>query len=429
MVEIKPFKGILYNKEKIKDFGLVITPPYDVISEEQREVYFNKSPYNFVNLILTKNGDDKYDKARQIFEKWQEEEVLKQDEYDTIYVYNETYMVDGKEFSRLGFISLLGLEKLGEGVLPHEKTLEKPFKDRLELMKKTKAHFGMVFLLYDDREKIIDTKIKENLAEIEPYINFVDDSGVSHQVFRIQDKDTISFLRKEMEQHQCIIADGHHRYKTALAYAEQNPDNKSAKYAPMCFVNSFNEGMIILPTNRVVFGLEDIYEADLLNKLRDYFDVEEIDDIDDMVKIVESTEILVDKEKNLKNHVFGFHDNINGKSYVLKLKDNNILESRIPDATLVYKRLDVKILHKVILEEILGISEEEQSKGTYVEFVKGSVETINKLDDKKYQFAFFVNPPLMREIFLTARANETMPQKSTYFYPKVYSGLVINKID
>ena len=160
-----------------------------------------------------------------------------------------------------------------------------------------------------------------------------------------------------------------------------------------------------------------------------YFKIEEVKDVKELISRVDSTKVMVDKTINLKNHVFGMYCLLNNKSYLLKLKDNNILDKYSPDKTDVYRKLDVNILHQIVFKDILGISEEDQYKGIHIEYTKGSKRALDRLQKNHYQFAFFLNAPLMREIFLTARAGETMPQKSTYFYPKVYSGLVINKIE
>jgi uncharacterized protein (DUF1015 family) len=426
MVSIKAFRGITYNKDKVKDFSKVITPPNDVISKEGKESFKNKSPYNFVNLILPGEEGNKFEIAAELLQKWQQEGVLSQDEKETIYIYSESYLVDGKEVGRIGFISLIELEDLGKGVLPHEKILEKDLKNRISLISTTKAHFGIPFVLYDDKEKIIDALIASEISGKEPYMEFIDGSSVTHKLWKTSGQEFIDKVQGEMNKYQCIIADGHHRYTSALKVKEALGIDE-AGYAPICFVNSFNEGMVILPTNRVVFGLENVDMNSFIDKLKEYFEIEEIKDVSELVDKVSGTEILIDKETNLKNHVFGVYSNLDKKSYFLRLKDSNVLDSILPNDTDIYKKLDVNILHKIIIEKILGIFEEKQTNRENIDFVKGNKETVKRMEDHEMQFAFFVNPPLMREVFLTARANETMPQKSTYFYPKVFSGLVVYK--
>lgn len=427
MVEIMPLNGLKYSTEKIKDFSKVITPPHDVISEKEKEKLKQKSKYNFVNLELPDGNGNKYENASELFKKWQQENILKADEEKRIYIYSQSYNANGKLFSRLGFIALIKLEDLGKGVLPHEKVLEKDLKDRIALISTTKADFGIPFLLYDDREKIIDEFTKKEITGKEPYIDFTDKDGIKHQLWKTSNIDYIKKIKDEMKKYQCIIADGHHRYTAELKVKDMRKDIASAKYGLMCFINSFNDGIIILPTNRVMFDLERINIDNFLEQLEEYFDVEEVNDIKELAKKVENTEIMIDKTINLKNHVFGVYCNITKKGYFLRLKDRNILDKFLPDKTDVYKKLDVNILHKIIIENILGVTEEQQKNREHIDFIKGDDETIEKMKDEKFQFAFFINPPLMREVFLIARANETTPMKSTHFYPKVFSGLVSYK--
>ncbi len=422
MVEIKPFKGMRYN---VDNFSSVITPPYDVIDEKEQKEFLSFSEYNMVRLLLEKE----HAKVAKLLKEWQEKGVLKIDGENSIYIYSQTFKYNGDTFSRLGFISLIKLEDLGKGVLPHEKTLEKPFKDRLDLIENTKANLGSIFLLYDDKEKVIDSIIKEKVDGNDADMDFEDKFGIKHRLWKVSDEEFIAKLKEEMKQYQCIIADGHHRYKSVLAFKDENPELKDAKYTMCCCINSFNEGLFVLPIDRFVFGLENVDVDGVLSQLKKYFEIEEVMDVNDLIKKVDDTQVLVDKTVNLKNHVFGMYCYSNKKSYFLKLKNNDILDEYYPDDTDVYKKLDINILHKIIFEDILKISEEDQYRGVHIEYTKGSERALDKLEDEKYQFAFFINAPLMREIFLVARANETMPQKSTYFYPKVYSGLVINKIN
>jgi uncharacterized protein (DUF1015 family) len=425
MVEIEPFRGFRYNKEQVGDFSLVITPPYDVINEEQKNEFKKGSSYNMVNLIL---GNDPL-KVAETFKEWQETGILVRDEKESLYVYGQEFSYNKDRVRRIGFVSLVKVEELGKGILPHEKTLEKPFKERLALINATRANFGSVFLLYDDREKIIDGMMMDAINGVKPDLDFRDKEGIHHTMWRVSDEGFIQKIQKEMGQYQCIIADGHHRYRSALKFREEHPEIKGSGYTMCCFVNSFNEGLFILPIDRFIFGIENLDFEGVLERLKEEFEVEEIANKTELIRELDNTDVLVDKSTNLKNHVFGLYSYSSKKSYLLKLINNSILEEYYPDDTDIYKKLDINILHKIIFEKILNISEEDQLKGTYIEYTKGPKRALEKLENGEYQIAFFVNAPLMREIFLTARAGETMPQKSTYFYPKIYSGIVINKIE
>lgn len=434
MVEIKAFKGIRYDKDRVKDLNLVITPPYDVINEKEQEELYSLSEYNFINLILGRekegdNGENKYTRAARYLKEWVEKGILKEDDKDSIYAYSQTFPFKGKRFTRTGFISLVRLENEGEGVLPHEKTLEKPLKGRLRLIEETRADLGCVFILYDDKQKKVDEAVQEKITGNEPDMEFKDKFDIKHKLWKISDDETIERLKGMMAEYQCVIADGHHRYKSAIRFKETHPELEDSRYTMCCFVNSFNESFLILPVDRFVFNCKDADVGKILNKLKEYFEINETKDVNELIRKVDNTEIMIDKSSNLKNHVFGMYCYMNKKSYFLKLKDNNVLDGLCPAENDVYKKLDINILHKAIFERVFGISEEDQFKGTHIDYAKGCTRALDKLNDDKYQFAFFINAPLMREIFLTARAGETMPQKSTYFYPKIYSGLVINKIN
>jgi uncharacterized protein (DUF1015 family) len=355
-----------------------------------------------------------------LLKEWRENEILRQDNKECIYLYRQDFIDQDKSYIRTAFIALLELEELGTNVLPHEKTLSNPLADRIDLMNHTSFNTGQVFVMYDDREKIIDSLLEG--VKYKPEFAF-EEKGVKHKLWRITDKIAIGKITEEMKNYRVIIADGHHRYKTSLEFRKLHPDNEKAGYRMVTFVNSFDEGMIIFPTNRLLFNIAIDFQ-DLLIRLGGYFEIEEVGDRQELVRKVNSVEIMIDKEKNLKNHVLGLIDNYNKKNYLLTLRNTDVMRDLLPKSTDIYQKLDVNILHKLIFEMLLGITEEEQASGNKIESVKGNRETLKKLGDEKYKAAFIINPPLMREVFLTARANETMPQKSTYFYPKIFSGLV-----
>ncbi len=427
MVSIKPFRGYRYSN-KIKDLNDVIVPPYDVISERERINYYNRSEYNFTRLILQKEKNN-YNKVSKMLNDWIDKGILIRDKEEAIYIYSSTYLHHGKKCTRIGFISSLKLEELGQGILPHEKTMNKPFKDRLNLIEATKANLGQVFLIYDDREKKIDNFLNKIIESKKEEFSFLDNEKVVHKLWKIIDKEEIDFICKQMQKHQCIIADGHHRYKVSLEYAKRHPDIESAKYRMATFVNSFQDDLTIYPVNRLIYNLEIKNLDEIFQKISEYFEIKEQKSIDKMIDKLKATPVMLDKNQNLKNHVFGMYCNINRKSYFLKLKDRSILDKYYKKKSDIYKKLDLNILHKIIFKKILKISKKDQYKGQKIDFVKGITETKERLKDQKYQFGFFVNAILMREIFLLSRSNETMPQKSTYFYPKIFSGTVVRKLE
>jgi len=420
MVTIKAFRGIHYSPDKISDFASVICPPYDVISAEYKEELLKRSPYNFVRIVLDGNG------ARNLIDEWLSSGILAKDAEESIYIYRQDYNYHSRSYIRLGFIALLKLEELGKGVVPHEKTFDIHMEGRVKLMEHTMANTGMPFLLYDDRDKQVDKILADNADS--PLFSFSDDDGITHSVYKLSDKSTIARLSSLLEGYQAIIADGHHRYKAALKFMEKRNDNQS-RYLMVALVNSFNDGLIILPTHRLVKNSALLPDSSVIMKrIARYFDVEEVADAEKAVSVLENTPVLISRENNIKNHVFGMHDSINNRSYILKLRDPQILDKYFEGKDIIYKKLDCNILHTIILAECMGLSDEMQEDESNVEYVKGTDVMLKKLSEGN-SYGFFVNPPLMREVFLTSRSGEVMPQKSTYFYPKLFSGLVLRKME
>lgn len=432
MKDIRAFKGIRYNPDKIGQLGTVLSPPYDVISPEQQLMYYDRSPHNIIRIILGRDDDgapgrDKYERARYYFRTWLKEGVLRQDPQEAIYLYTERFRYADQEYTRTGFVSLLRLVEFYQGIAPHEKTMKGPIIDRMNLTKATGAQFGQIFSVYNDRERRVDNLL-EPFRQGRPWADFTNDDGVNHRLWVVTDRDTIDRVAREMQQFEIIIADGHHRYLTALQYAKEHPDNPAARYTMMTFVNSFSEGMAIFPTNKVLYNLGPADSKAVVRRLEEYFTVSAMDSPNAMLDQLDQIPILLDKKKNLKNHVFGFYCNQTNQNYLLQLKNPDILGQIMRERSDVYKKLDVNIAHKIIIEDILGVDEEMQKEGDRIKFVKGNEETFRLLEDPRYQFGIFIRPPLMREIFLTAAAHETMPQKATYFYPKVWSGLVMRSL-
>lgn len=426
MIEILPLKGILYNTKKIEDLSRVIAPPHDVISPEERDALRSRSKFNFTHLDSPDGRADRYRRAAGLFRAWEKRQILVQDKEASIYVYDQTYRVQNREHARTGFIGLLKLESLGQGVLPHEKILEKGLQDRISLIAATKANFGVPLLLYAEKERRIDGILREEVAPTAPCLEFVDNDRTRHRLWRVSRPGVIRKIGQEMRRHRCVIADGHHRYTSELRVKEAL-GTESARYGLMCFVNAFNEGTTILPTNRVVSGLP-LDTEDFLRKLRRHFAIEEVEKLDLLVHKVRDA-ALTNRKTGRKPPVFGVYSNANSKSYLLRLKASAHLEGVLPRHPQNARTSDVNILHEMIIKRVLGITDEQQKKGEHIDFIKGDDETIHRATDRDIQLAFFVNPPTVEEVFRVARSGETMPPKSTFFYPKVFSGLVIYKME
>jgi len=378
MVEIKPFKAYRYNQQKI-DPQNVIVPPYDVIDSGMKADFEKKSEFNFVNIILNENHDN----AKELLHKWIEENILMQDKEDSIYIYQHEFKLENKTFKRTGFVCLLKIEELGNNILPHEETFEKHIEDRFSLMEKANSNLELIFMVYRDKKREIDSIITP-IAEKTEELKFVDNDNCTHRICKVSDQNVIKKVISLMQNKKLFIADGHHRYKTALRYGKKY----GYGYVMAALVNSDNEGMLILPTNRVV------EEKININDFTRYFDV---------------------KPANALS--FGNNSFIaatNGSKYLMELKQEND-----PD-------LDVEILHKLVFGKILKIPREEQ-KPPKINFFKGNKATFDAINESNT--AFFVNPPSLDKVYEIASSHRLLPQKSTYFYPKMFSGLVINKFE
>jgi uncharacterized protein (DUF1015 family) len=375
-----------------------------------------------------------YEAASNVLRDWIQEGVLLQEGSPAIYAYAQTFRAfgtSGNEKERLSFVALLDISP-GNDVFAHEQTLQKPFEDRLRLMEATRAYLGLPFLLYDDTEQVIDAILQEQIAGRLPDVEFTDEDGVTHRLWAITDEEAVARVVQKMGQYTLVIADGHHRFKVARKFYEEcqesGQDPESAQFPMMCFVNSCQDALVIWPTNRVVFNVD--VPNDLLGKLGEQFEVTEESDIDSALAKLRATRVVVDAASSLKNHVFVMYDNIEKRAFFLQLRDPSILQELQPDHSETYQKIDINILHTLILEVILEISPEDQLKGTKIDYFKGDDATLEALraNEEKYQLGFFLNAPLIQEVFATARGGEMMPQKSTYFFPKLFSGLVLHKL-
>ncbi|MFA6988812.1 MAG: DUF1015 domain-containing protein [Candidatus Gastranaerophilaceae bacterium] len=440
MVEVLPISGITYNQSRddinIKD---VIAPPYDVISEEEQDNYYAASPYNIVRLILNKSEtsdtdeNNKYTRAAGFFNDWLKSEHLTKSEKPFIYYYIQNYTtVKNQKISRKGFIANVKIEDFSsKKVLPHEYTMGGPKEDRLKLMKQCNANFSQIFMLYSDVEKEID---KALTPSGKPFIDTVDSQGVQNIIYIIDDEAIIAKVNKIMEDKTLLIADGHHRYETAIAYRNYMrekignfSENEPFNYVMSYFTNMDDENLIVYPTHRIITRTVD--SAKLLNDLIELFDVEEFHcDKTDKQAIREAFVNKIEEE-SLKNITFGIC--VNPKSfYIVKIKDRNAVNSllgskEVPD---VLKKLDLSVLHKIIITDYLQIKEEDQMKQNGIKYIKKEEEAFNSLDNGEASIIFVMATPSIEIIKEISEEGYRMPQKSTYFYPKLISGLVINPL-
>ncbi|MFH1881427.1 MAG: DUF1015 domain-containing protein, partial [Planctomycetota bacterium] len=334
-------------------------------------------------------------------------------------------------YQRFSFIALAKLEEFGKTVRPHEQILDGPMLDRLNLKRATTARFGLVLMLYEDEQRIADIIIKQAVTT-ESLIDFIDEQNVRHRLFTITAKEDIEQIVKMMNDKSCIIADGHHRYTTALTYYKES-GNTAAQYQMLAFANTSQKGLIVLATHRLVGNLENFRYEKLITELKENFELTEFKFDSPQTKMDARQKMLAQmkSEHNNDKNAFGIYCS-NSAFYVAVLRNKQAMDPVVPDMSSAWKTLDVSILHKLILEQLLGIDEERLAKGENLQYVKDTPnaidESISQVDAGRKQVAFFMNPIRIQQLKMVTEAGERMPQKSTYFYPKVYTGLTIQKL-
>ncbi len=424
MANMKAFKGITYNPQKVAP-GDVVAPPYDVISPAYREELYAKNQYNVIRLILGKE-ENWYQSAAEKFKTWRKEGILSREPVPTIYYLVQEFTIDGINYRRGGFISLCELIEFSKGVvLPHEKTLSKPKADRFELMKATNANFEQIFGMYYDKDKVID-KIFEDTLKQTPFLD-VTFEEVRNVIWKLQDEKAVNAIIETMKEKQIYIADGHHRYETGVLFKNYRKEletnytgSELYNYILMYLTNVEDDGLVIMPTHRGIFGLEKFNYDDFKTKVSEHFEWTELTVKDDAVK----------KLKEIDRHAFMIK--VRGKDpfVVIKLKSPDLISKIIPgDASMTVKNLDVTLLHSFILEQLLGISKEAQAQKLNLDYEKDIDVTLDLLKDEKYQLAFILNPSKIGEVTSIASEGGVMPQKSTYFFPKLYSGFIFSPFD
>jgi uncharacterized protein (DUF1015 family) len=415
MALIKPFRGIRYNLEKAV-LKQVISPPYDIISDKMRDTLEIKSPYNIVKLILPQ-GEDKYKHAKKVLDNWIKDGILLEDSKPCFYLYEQEYVFGNQKYNRTGFIGLVKLEELGKGsILPHEKTLSTPIEDRFNLLQEVKSNLSQVFSMYMDQEKKLE-RLFNYIKKSIPSASALDDEGVKNSIWLITDEKDIQYLVDFMKNKKLYIADGHHRYSTALAYrnirrSEEGVSENELRdydYIMMMMVNFYDDGLKVFPTHRIINIGDGFNEKEFFKCINKNFDI--VEDIKDIQSFLSDSTVI------------RFILYIGEKCSGLVLKDES-LEKLHP----VYRKVNTYVLHELILKNCLNYNENELSKGHKITYVH-TVEEVHNATNKFKTMAFILPPVDLNIIREIAENNLYMPQKSTYFYPKLASGLVIYKFE
>lgn len=393
---IKPFRATYYNPAIFKNLSSVACPPYDVISKKQLSVLRRKSPYNFSNILLATNNN--YKEISERLYKWLSEQVLVDDTSECIYLYEQKFNIQGKKYKRFGFLSLLKMDGK-RAIFPHEYTLKAPKEDRKRILEEVKANLSPVFIMASKPLKYFHS-VYNYYCSKKPFTRFKDLDGNDNYVWKIDDKDKIKKILCEINKNKLVIADGHHRFEVAYEYYKKNKNHFENLNYIMAYITDVQDGLIVLPTHRIVL-IKAIAAAFL--KLTQYFDIKE-------VKNRDSLELRLKAEKN-----FSFGIYTHGKFYFLKLRDESILDKLFKGS--VYRKLDTYLLHQFVFPmfEIEG----------QIEYTH-DIKEVGKMAGKD-KTAFILKPASLDEVFSIANKGYRLPQKSTYFYPKVYSGIAIRR--
>ncbi|MFA5261288.1 MAG: DUF1015 domain-containing protein [Candidatus Omnitrophota bacterium] len=421
MSEIKPFKALYYNKTKLGDLSKVVCPPYDVISPEQQTEYYNQSEYNFVRIILGKDypeddrNNNKYNRAKDLYQQWQRDGILIEDEQPSIYYYKQEYRVMGEKHSRLGFISLMRIHDDQDAkIFPHENTHVKAKEDRLKLWKSLSANLSPIFVCFSDTTKRVNTIFLEKVIHTEPMIDVEDDECVHHTVWRLSEPGLVKKIVEALSGQPLFIADGHHRYEVAKEMQKQMKE-KAAHYTgeePFNFVMTYltdisSRDLKIFPMHRIIKKIS--LKTELLEEL---FRIDKFKTKEDLVLR------LAKAGKN--EHAFGLYtaDNIR----LLRLRNQALIDKYIQEGSEEFRRLDATILKHFVFDRI-GVASED------IVYTCDLARATHDVDIGLAEASFIMNPVKIQQLKAIALKGERMPPKTTYFYPKVLSGLTIHKIN
>jgi len=410
MAKIMPFRGILYNVPSVS-MEDVLAPPYDIITPEYREALYMQSPYNIVRIDFGKEepGDNeaanKYTRAKEFLDSWIQEGVFIRSEKPSFYVYEMSYTIYDIKKRLLGFLALVQLEELGKGsIYPHECTHSKPKQDRLNLMRSCEANTSPIFSLYKSSgEKM--TSIFSEISLRKPYIESASISGDIHRLWRVDDTESIGIIQQELADKSVFIADGHHRYETAFEFYKEMSEKEAPTitrpfdHVLMFLANMLDEGVTILPTHRLLREVP----KDMHKMLSEYFEITTVHNDFDIRKGLSG-----------KSRVFGFFEKGSDSWHILTHKGGSL--SEIPPGL---REIEVIILHELVLKKILHTSE--------IGYEMDVNRALGKIKSGEYSAAFFLNPTRVEDVERSALSLTRMPPKSTYFYPKLLTGLVLNK--
>jgi uncharacterized protein (DUF1015 family) len=417
LAEVLPLRALHYDLGQVGGLANVVAPPYDVIDDEQREELVARSPHNVVELDLPRDpkGDDPYEHSAALLANWTDEGMLTRDSEPHIWALEQDYTApDGSRLTRRGFLARVKLAPYGEGIRPHERTQPGPKEDRLRLTRATRHNLSPIFALHPGNA----WQHLEPALGGDPWGEVTDSDGTTHRVWRVGDPAVHQAIAAELEPGELLIADGHHRYETSLAYQQEVGPGGDADYVLMALVSLEDPGLTVFPTHRLISGLADdpAKQEALGNGLKVIFDVEQV-----------PTDEL-DPGGNEGVGVFGYMDSHFERSFRLRLRDTARLDEALAGRSEAYRTLDAAILEELVLKGILGMSTDDIAAKRGIGYTPNIGEALRKLGKGEYQAAFLLRPTPVEQVRAVAAAGETMPPKSTYFFPKLLTGIAFNPL-
>ncbi len=420
---IEPFRALMYNRQIAGEPARVVAPPYDLIGAARQNQLYERSPYNVVRLELGRDAD-RYAAAERTLAEWLAAGVVERPAHPAIFQYTQTFDVEGRLLHRTGFIARVRLEEFDRGrIVPHERTFPAAKEDRLRLLTALQVNTSSIFGLYSGAHPELE-RLRDRVAAREPLIDLVDDLGIRNELRPIEAAEEIAIIQRELEEPRILIADGHHRYETALNYRRaRRHENASSEpqpydYTMMTLVACDDPGLVILPTHRVVKSLPADAIGSFTQRAREVFNVEEIAHRDEFrARLNDSGAGAIGV--TLKD----------SPSYlILRLRSQSTMETAMPDAPAEVRRLDVSVLHALVFDRIFGLGADEIRKGGNIEYTVEIGGALGAVANGRADGAFLMNPPSIQDVERVSDAGATMPEKSTYFHPKLLTGLVMNPL-
>ena len=412
MADVRPFKALHYDRDRVGGLQPVVAPPYDVIDAEQRAELLARSPYNVVEIDLPQ-GDDPYAHAAEVFEQWQRDGILTRDDEDALWALEQDYTgPDGRRRTRHGFFARVAVEDYGPGrIRPHERTHPGPKEDRLRLTRATHANLSPIFSLYDDPAGAAWGALAPHLKS-EPWAEVTDEDGTTHRLWRVADPEAIEAVREALAGTELLIADGHHRYETARVFHEEG----GAGHVLMCLVALQDPGLTVFPTHRLLTSLDQPRRESLRATIQRDFEVAEVD----------AGELEPEGDGPVR---MGYLDAHHRRPLMLTLRDPAIAAEALPDKPEPYRALDTAVLEALVLQGALGMSEDDISHLHGLDYARDTAQARERVESGEAEAAFFMRGTPVAQVRAVAASGESMPPKSTYFFPKVLTGMLFNPLD